>query len=162
MVVIVVMVVIMPVVIDALQAKEKDVNNQAMETVAGMGPLAREAIPTLITMMEKQDIKLMVETTSGKIFLQEADDLYLDKIAKVIGKIGQPAVQPLLRSFNLAGLNYNAGLVVGACRALGEIGPPAKGAITNLRAIAMNRELPAPLRSEAGSKHGWACRMSQM
>ncbi|MFL5340144.1 MAG: HEAT repeat domain-containing protein [Gemmataceae bacterium] len=140
----------MPTLIDMIQSKDTATRDEALDTIAGLGPLAKEAINPLISLMEKQDIKLYVERTkSNAPFLHEADDALLTKIAKSIGKIGKDAVKPLLRSFNLAGLNFNAGLVIGSCRALGEIGPTAKDAVSHLNKISANPELPSPLRSEA-------------
>jgi HEAT repeat protein/S1-C subfamily serine protease len=137
---------VMPTVLDSLQSKDSTVRDQAYETIAGLGPLAKEAIPTLITMMEKQDVKLFKETKSSKIFLQDADDAFLDKIAKTIGKIGLPAVAPLRTS--LRSTNQNFGLLIGVCRALGEVGPPAKASLRDLAAIS-NSSLPPPVCFEA-------------
>src|SRR5262249_8520841 len=137
---------VMPSVLDALANKDNNLRDQALETIAGIGPNAREAIPTLITMMEKQDIKLFKEQPSGRVHIQDSDDAFLDKIAKTLGKIGQPAVLPLRRS--LITTNVNAGLLIGVCRALGMIGPPAKPAIPDLQRISQS-PLPAPICFEA-------------
>lgn len=137
---------VMPTVLDSLQSKDTTVRDQAYETIAGLGPLAKEAIPALITMMEKQDVKLFKETKTNKIFLQDADDAYLDKIAKTLGKIGLPAVTPLRRSLSTTNINF--GLFIGACRALGEVGPPAKASLRDLAAIS-NSSLPPPVCFEA-------------
>src|SRR4029077_15885976 len=59
---------VMPTVIDFLQDKDAGLREQAFETIAGLGPLARDAVAPLITMMEKQDIKLYVKEKGGKPF----------------------------------------------------------------------------------------------
>lgn len=78
--------------------------------------------------------------------MQDADDADLDKIAKTLGKIGLPAVTPLLRSLDTTNVNF--GLFIGACRALGEIGPPAKNAVGALQRISQSN-LPPPVCFEA-------------
>lgn len=134
---------IMPAIIEALQ--DKEAQDQALETISGLGPLARDAVSTLITVMEKQEVKLFRENT-GRVYIQDADEKFLDKIAKALGKIGSPAVKSLLRS--LATDNVNVGLFIGACRALGEIGPPAKAAVLPLVRISQ-ANLPPPICVEA-------------
>jgi HEAT repeat protein len=136
---------IMPTVLELLEDKESSNRDQALDTIAGLGPLAKDAIPPLITMMERKDIKLYKDK-SNKVFIQEADDQFLDKIAKTLGKIGVPAVKPLMRGLNTT--NVNAGLVIGCCRALGEVGPAAKDSLTILTEISQ-ANLPAPLCFEA-------------
>ena len=124
---------VMPTLIDFLQDKDAGLRDQAFETIAGLGPLAREAVNPLITMMEKQDIKLYVKERGGTPYLQPTDEAFLDKIAKTLGKIGVPAVKPLLRGLNTT--NPNTGLIIGSCRALGEIGPAAKEALPALQLL---------------------------
>jgi HEAT repeat protein len=136
---------VMPTVIDFLQDSDAGLRDQAFETVAGLGPLARDAVNPLINIMEKKDVKLYVKQQGGKPFMQEADEQFLDKIAKTLGKIGQPAVKRLLTGLNTT--NINVGLIVGSCRALGEIGPPAKEAIPTLQLL--STALPSELGAEA-------------
>ena len=138
----------MPTVIEYLKDKDATQRDQALETIASLGPLAKEAVPTWITMMEKQDIKLY-KNQSGKIHLRDVDDAFLDKMAKTIGKIGTAAVGALVRSLDTT--NLNAGLLIGSCRALGEIGPPAKNnqnTVPILQKISQSN-LPAPICFEA-------------
>src|SRR5207253_3017194 len=120
---------------------------QAFETIAGLGPLAKDAVNPLITMMDKREVKLYVKDKGSKPFVQEADDQYLDKIAKTLGKIGAPAVKPLLRSLSTTNINF--GLFIGACRALGEIGPAAKEALVGLQQVSNSPILPPPVCEEA-------------
>jgi HEAT repeat protein len=139
---------IMPTVMDYLQGQDKAQRDQALEAITGLGPAAKEAVPTLITMMEKEDIKLYKEQT-GKILLKPEDEAFLDKIAKTIGKIGLPAVGQLVRSLDTT--NVNAGLLIGSCRALGEIGPEAKknqNTVPILQVISQ-ANLPPPICFEA-------------
>ncbi len=138
---------IMPSVIDGLQSKEASGRDQAYETVAGLGPLARDAVPVLITIMDKQEVKLYRDSRTKRVFLNESDDAFLDKIAKTIGKVGHPAVKPLLASLNTTNLNW--GLAIGICRSLGEVGPAAgRTAITQLRYISQGNN-PPPVCLEA-------------
>lgn len=137
---------VMPTVIDFLQETDAGLRDQAYETIAGLGPLARDAVKPLIDIMEKKDVKLYVKQQGGKPFLLEADEQFLDKIAKTIGKIGQPAVQRLLQSLTV---NSNAGLIIGTCRALGEIGPPAKQALPALAELSRLLSPESGLGAEA-------------
>jgi HEAT repeat protein len=139
---------IMPTVMDYLQDSDAKMRDQALETIGGLGPLAKDAVPTLITMMEKQDIKLYIDQTK-QIHLKPEDEAFVDKISKTIGKIGYGAVGPLLRGLDTS--NVNAGLLIGSCRALGEIGPEAKKnqkTIPLLQAIS-DSKLPRPICVEA-------------
>ena len=139
---------VMTAVIEDLQNKDTGVRDQALETIAGLGPLAKDAITPLITMMEKPDFKLYVKDRTGKPFLQEADDAYLEKIAKTLGKIGAPAIGQLVRSLRTTNINF--GLFIGSCRALGEIGPPARQqALETLQQISNSPILPPPVCEEA-------------
>jgi HEAT repeat protein len=137
---------VMPTVKEMLQSKDAATRDQALETVAGLGPLARDAVGTLISIMAKQDVKLYVKSQGGKPFLQDADDAFLDNIAKTLGKIGQPAVKLLAASLNTS--NPNIGLFIGACKALGEIGRPARDAIPTLQAVSRSNA-PPPVCEEA-------------
>ncbi len=124
---------VMPTIIEAIQSKDNAFVEQAHETIAGLGPLAKDAVNPLITMIEKRDIKVYENTKTHHVFMQDADEQFLEKITKTIGKVGAPAVLPLRRSLNTT--NLSSGLVIGCCRALGEIGPPAKAALVELRFI---------------------------
>ena len=137
---------VMPTLLDAVQGKDAKARDEALETIAVLGPLAKEAVNPLITLMEKEDIKLYYNPQKSPTpFLQEKDDEFLNKIAKALGKIGKDAVKPLLRSVKTT--NLNAGLLIGTCRALGEIGPPAKDALPDLRAISY--QMPPEIGKEA-------------
>ncbi|HLW67621.1 MAG TPA: HEAT repeat domain-containing protein [Gemmataceae bacterium] len=139
---------IMPTVMDYLQDQDTAQRDQALETIAGLGPAAKEAVPTLITMMEKADIKIYVDQTK-QYHLKPEDEAFVDKIAKTIGKIGYGAVGSLLRGLDTS--NVNAGLLIGSCRALGEIGPEAKKnqkTLLLLQAIS-DSNLPRPICVEA-------------
>jgi hypothetical protein len=139
---------LMPPLIEVVQGKDAAARDDALETIAGLGPLAKDAVVPLINLMEKRDVKVYVNRETKAVFIKEEDDQYLDKIAKTIGKIGRPAVTLLTGSMNTT--NVNAGLFIGCCRALGEIGPPARNqqTIAMLQAISQGPH-PPPVCSEA-------------
>src|SRR5258707_8663861 len=69
---------VMPALIEDLQNKDTNVRDQAFETIAGLGPLAKDAVNPLITMMADKDVKLFVKDRTSKPFLQDADSAFLD------------------------------------------------------------------------------------
>jgi HEAT repeat protein len=116
--------IVMPALIDALQSKEDKDRDQVLETISGLGPLAKDAVGPLITIMDKADIKAR-GTDRIRATIDSKDEQFLEKYAKVLGKIGKPAVTLLIGSLNTS--NPNFGLFIGCCKALGEVGPAAKG-----------------------------------
>jgi HEAT repeat protein/S1-C subfamily serine protease len=136
---------ILPALTEAIQGKDEKERDDALATISGLGPLAKDAVVPILNVVEQMKIKIR-QDRPGHYTLEEAEDKLIDKFAKPLGKIGVAAVGPLRRALETDNVNF--GLIITAIRALGEVGPPAKTALQHLVNISTSG-LPGPVVFEA-------------
>jgi serine/threonine protein kinase/HEAT repeat protein len=105
-----------PALRDVLRDQDKTLQQSAIDVLAQLGPAAKEAVPDLIDLLEAP-------------LLREA-------AVTALGKIGKPAVAALKNALG----SSSVGIRVGACMALGEIGPDAKEALLVLSGLQRDSE----------------------
>ena len=157
-----------PVMVESLQDEDKYVRRGAAEALGAYGPRAQRAVPSLLKALQDKepyvrggaavslgDIRassdhvvaaliLLLEDPSGYYYAVSNDmcdwRTVADDAARALGTVGHDAekvVPPLIETLR----KHGPALRTGAVRALGEFGPAAKDAISDLLAAIGNAEL---------------------
>ena len=112
------------------------------ETLGVIGPAAKEAVPILIETLRDDDYRLRIAATTALIhigpepdavpklvaILKEENSQGRTDAAKVLTKIGKPAVAPLVEVLSTT----NVEVLLPAIGALADIGPDARPAVSKL------------------------------
>jgi HEAT repeat protein len=127
---------------ELLAEKDKRLRIQVLDALARVGPDAKEAVPQLIKLFEEHEVKKNNKPPPETLKLPDKD--LFPKVAEVLGKIGKPAVQPLLEALRDPDLTdpIKALVRLGAVTALGNIGPAAQAAGATLYLHAQKDPVP--------------------
>jgi HEAT repeat protein len=109
----------LPELIRALDDSDKQVWTNALGAIAAIGPDARDAVPRLMQAMDGRKPRDSRTRDRGQMLMRSAHAL------ACIGDAAKPALIDALKQ-------DDAGLRIGAAKALGEMGPPAKDALPAL------------------------------
>jgi HEAT repeat protein/S1-C subfamily serine protease len=115
-----------PDLVKLLDGKDRNLRLQVLATLLQIGPGAEEAISALLRVAGETRQALV-----GEKVVTVADKVIHDRAVAVLAKIGKAAVKPLRQALR----DRNDLLRLGAVTALGKIGPDARAAAQDLRAL---------------------------